>query len=203
MSAALNISSGSFQHNLDRLYTECPNTTHEFLGDSVTARKQEAREAQDTALVLLKQLSGIPQWLTQRTKDCHTPNSKLETLMPALQLLPLTQGNDGLVRQAYFHSPFCMALVVADLMTFFRRQQWQTLSLRLSFPDHLTLPRSYADVAFGHGSPTSNLTRQFLDKESAVMALKDMKVIPRVGTYGDAIQRSCPTWDALNAPCLK
>lgn len=60
----------------------------------------------------------------------------------ALQLLPLTQGNDGLVRQAYFHSPFCMALVVADLMTFFRRQQWQTLSLRLSFPDHLTLPRS-------------------------------------------------------------
>ena len=37
---------------------------------------------EDTALVLLKQLSGIPQWLTQRTKDCHTPNSKLETLMP-------------------------------------------------------------------------------------------------------------------------
>eukprot|EP00913_Durusdinium_trenchii_P019118 g17966.t1 len=82
--STIRMSSGDQQADKakDRLYTECPNTTHEFLGDSVTARKQEAREAQDTALVLLKQLSGIPQWLTQRTKDCHTPNSKLETLMP-------------------------------------------------------------------------------------------------------------------------
>ena len=29
-----------------RLYTECPNTTHEFLGDSVTQRKKEAEDAQ-------------------------------------------------------------------------------------------------------------------------------------------------------------
>ena len=30
----------------DRLYTECPNTTHEFLGESLTQRKKEAEDAQ-------------------------------------------------------------------------------------------------------------------------------------------------------------
>ncbi|CAK9026073.1 unnamed protein product [Durusdinium trenchii] len=224
MSAALNISSGSFQHNLDRLYTECPNTTHEFLGDSVTARKQEAREAQDTALVLLKQLSGIPQWLTQRTKDIISMAAlvALSFGTPLVLLLISYLAICMLIGVAECAGPKCIrrcsccqiACVAVSCISPTILLISIIVALELGFsmmssafcknPTLVVL--SYADVAFGHGSPTSNLTRQFLDKESAVMALKDMKVIQNhfalwqewVGTYGDAIQRSCPTWDALN-----
>ena len=37
---------GTFLSSQDRLYTECPNSTHEFLGESVTQRKKEAQDAQ-------------------------------------------------------------------------------------------------------------------------------------------------------------
>ncbi len=34
-------------HLQDRLYTECPNATHEFLGESVRERKMEAQDTQE------------------------------------------------------------------------------------------------------------------------------------------------------------
>ena len=54
MSEALNLSSSSFRHNLDRLYVECPNNTHEFLGGSFSARKAETDEAQAGAMLRLR-----------------------------------------------------------------------------------------------------------------------------------------------------
>ena len=69
VSEALNLSSSSFRHNLDRLYIDCPNNTHEFLGGSLSARKAEADEAQEASLQLLLRTQGLPQWISQRTKD--------------------------------------------------------------------------------------------------------------------------------------
>lgn len=65
---------------------------------------------------------------------------------------------------------------------------------------------SYSEAAFGHESPQLILSQQYLDDATANVALNDLKVIENhytlwqewVGTYGEAIQRSCPAWDAAN-----
>ena len=42
----------------DRLYTECPNATHEFLGESVRERKMEAQDTKEH-LAVVKNEGGL------------------------------------------------------------------------------------------------------------------------------------------------
>jgi len=224
MAEALKIGSGSFQHNLDRLYSECPNATHEFLGESVRERKMEAQDTKEAALVTLRQLDGMPQWLMQRMKDLFSIAAILlcSFLLPLSLLLLCYFALCLLIGVAECAGPRCIrrclccqigcltascispSIVAVSLVVAFEVGFTTMTSAFCATPELLTL--SYSELAFGHGSGQVNLTQQYLDDASANVALNDLKVIENhftlwqewVGTYGEAIQRSCPVWDATN-----
>ena len=83
-------------HLQDRLYTECPNATHEFLGESVRERKMEAQDTQEH-LAMGKNEGGlmmvslyhldlvIVMCLSRFTKDTWETHQRGEGMRAAFQ----------------------------------------------------------------------------------------------------------------------
>ncbi|CAE8646349.1 unnamed protein product, partial [Polarella glacialis] len=72
MAEDLNISGTSFVRNLDRLYVECPKSTHEFLRGSVMELKVEVSGYLDSVARYASSLQGVPEQLALAEQQSHS-----------------------------------------------------------------------------------------------------------------------------------
>jgi len=223
MTSAMNVTTKSFAHNLDRLYSECPKTTHEFLGSSIAEQKGELHTARNALAKLDDMLQDLPGLLAALA-------SKSQTLVGSLawcQLLPLAGLMACLVAAAvlvfiaeysgpklanrcrWFQLPcLASALIVPVLVLVAGCAAAELLlavlsSAQCSRPEMTVL--NYARGELGR-SAALNLTAQYVGNATKIGAIDDIHVLHMhlsswdewVTTYGEAIERSCPAWDATN-----
>lgn len=223
MTSAMNVTTKSFAHNLDRLYSECPKTTHEFLGSSIAQRKEELHVARKALAKLDETLQDLPDLLAALA-------SKSQTLVASLawcQLLPLAGLMACLVAAAvlvfiaeysgpklanrcrWFQLPCLASTLIAPVLVLVAGCAAAELllavlsSAQCSRPERTVL--NYARGELGR-SAALNLTLQYVRNATRIGAIDDIHVLHMrlsswdtwVTTYGEAIERSCPAWDAAN-----
>ena len=223
MADALEISTSSFGHNLDRLYSECPATTHEFLGPSITQRKRELEVGRAALARLEGMLQGLPNLLDTLV---HASRSLVVSLA-GLQILSLVSlivclASAGLVvflaessgpklakRCSCCQLPCLASVLFAPVLILVAGCAAAELFLAV-FSSAMCRQPELAVLNFAQGelgtSPALNLTMEYLHNESTNGAVDSLQVLHTqlssldewVITYGEAIERSCPAWNVAN-----
>ncbi|CAE7582751.1 ATJ10 [Symbiodinium natans] len=228
MVVAMNVSTRSFDHNLDRLYSECPSTTHEFLGSSITEMKGELKKARAALAGLhgmLEHLPGLLLALADRSRSLVTsltwcqvlPLLAIAVCFVALAMLvflhepssPCSSGPTLAKRCSCFQLPCLASSVLVPVLILVAGCGAAELLLAVFSSTLCRRPETtmlnYVNAVLG-SSATSNLTVQYIHNATPNGAVENLHVLQAqlsswdewVTTYGVAIQRSCPAWDAAN-----
>ena len=223
MADALGISMHSFGQNLDRLYSECPSTTHEFLAASIAERKHEIEESRVALARLVGMLQGLPDLLAGLLDKSQVLTGSLTwcQILPLAGLIVCQVCAGMLVFIAEYSGPKfakrcncfqlpCLAssLFVPVLVLVATCAAAELLlavfsSAMCSRPESALL--NYVREELGD-SPAFNLTEQYVHNETSNGAVDNLHLLHSqllswdewVATYGGAIERSCPDWNAAN-----
>eukprot|EP00931_Biecheleriopsis_adriatica_P048398 TRINITY_DN27958_c0_g1_i1.p1 TRINITY_DN27958_c0_g1~~TRINITY_DN27958_c0_g1_i1.p1 ORF type:complete len:486 (-),score=76.24 TRINITY_DN27958_c0_g1_i1:7-1431(-) len=224
MAEALNISGGSVGQNLDRLYSQCPASTHQFLKASVQGLQSDIADFMRAVWSFSSRLQGLPEQLASVEGQSRAIGTFVDWClsMPILSLGVCYVGVGSIVAIAESGHPkwirrcsclqlpclgaFCVAPAVL-LVAFVSAMELAVGVMSSAFctrADNITL--SYARDTFGIDSDGFNLTRHYVTGKGPNPALRDLSIVKAsiassiswVETYGPAVVRSCPSWDIRN-----
>mmetsp|Transcript_63440 Transcript_63440/g.112791 ORF Transcript_63440/g.112791 Transcript_63440/m.112791 type:complete len:461 (-) Transcript_63440:49-1431(-) len=221
---ALNITGHSFTNNLDRLYVECPKSTHQTLQASVEEVKNEVVKYLVAVQAFSNSLQGISDKISLLEQYSRSIGifvdscvSSTATILAVCYIcivlvifLAEFSGPTCIRRCSCLQLPCLGAACIAPAVLLVALGSAMELSIGVMSSafcinaDNITL--DYAEDSFGITSTGFNLTRHYITGHGQNPALRDLGLIQVaaqscvewVQTYGSPIARSCPKWDLAN-----